>query len=144
MRYNQNNSSFRIQLSIEAMDLDNLLNPIQQTQLAQELAKVLARNFGHLEIRIEKCAVRWLRPGRAIYNPLARSKAEPIDGSLADILGYWAEPLASELAAVMGDGFGSVLIGVEHGRIRSILASIDVRARTGKTGDIHSTTALHP
>ncbi len=119
------------------MDLDNLLNPTQQGQLAQQLARMIGWGFGHLEIRVEKTMIRWLRPGRAIYNPLGKHAPDmPGETSLAEILGAWSTPLAAELARVCGDGFGSVVIGVEHGRIRSILSSTDVRARTGKTGEI--------
>jgi hypothetical protein len=128
------------------MDLDNLLNPIQQAQLRQELARVLAQGYGHLEVRIEKNQARWLRPGRAIYNPLAARAFEVPQGGLAEILGAWLEPLAGELGVVMGYGFGTILLSVEHGRIRSIVSTTDVRARTGKTDEIKPlpTTALHP
>jgi len=139
------------------MDLDNLLNPIQQVQLCQELVRVIVQGFGHLEVRVEKNQVRWLRPGRAIFNPLAARAFEPPQGvpslrstgGLAEILGAWLEPLAGELGTVMGYGFGTILLSVEHGRIRSIVSTTDVRARTGKTDEIKplpdsSTTALHP
>ena len=114
---------------------------------------MIVQGFGHLEVRVEKNQVRWLRPGRVIYNPLAAKAFEVPQGvpslrstgGLAEILGAWLEPLAGELGVVMGYGYGTILIGVEHGRIRSIVSTTDVRARTGKTDEIRAApTTLHP
>jgi len=129
------------------MDLDNLLNTAQQVQLAQALAQVLSWGFGLLEIRVEKGCLRWLRPGRAIYSPKAARPAPADDRTLPEILGPWYEAFTCELALLLGEQFGSLIVGIEHGSIRFIRAEPNQRFRTGKTGDIQgsgTTTTLQP
>jgi hypothetical protein len=128
------------------MNLENLLNPVQQLQLAQQLARVIGWGFGTLEIRIEKGCLKWFKPGRYIFNPVLERSGPAPDQPLAVLLGPWAEAFAFSLAALLGEGFGSLYIGVDHGRIQMIQVVPDVRVRTGNTGNIRvdSATALHP
>lgn len=102
------------------MDLDSILPASLSIQTANALGKIMAAGFGRLEVRVEKGQVRWLRPGRAIHNPLSLTQTEINDASLAGLLGLWAPVFARELAALIEFGFGSLIVLVEHGQVRCL------------------------
>jgi hypothetical protein len=122
--------------------LDALLAPIQQSQLALELARVLAHGFGSLRLRIEKGQLRWLYPAQVLYSPNGPHARPVLSGGLAELLGPWLESFVISLARLMGDGqvggFGDLVLTVEHGAIRSIVPTPDVRVRTGDTDKLNS------
>jgi len=113
--------------------LDRLLTPAQRDQLTLELARVLAHGWGSLRLRVEKGQLRWLYPALIVYIPNGAGQPRPVTRSLPEMLGPWASPFALSLAQLMGDGYGDLVLTVEHSLIRSIVAAPDVRVRTGDT-----------
>ena len=117
----------------QAPALDHLLNLTQQSQLAAELRRVISHGWGSLRLRIEKGQLRWLYPALIIYTPNGERPERSATRSLPEMLGPWASPFALSLAQLMGDGYGDLVLNVEHSLIRSIVAAPDVRVRTGDT-----------
>jgi hypothetical protein len=123
------------------MSIDELLPAVQRSQLAQLTAQLLSHGYGRMEVRVEKGQVRWFRPSETVYNPSAVFKTAVPDQTLTELLGAWLLPFQDGLSAVMAAGWGSLYIGVEHGRIRYVEKTPDVRARTGTTGPLASVGA---
>lgn len=119
------------------MNIDQLLPAAQLTQLAKLTAELMSHGFGRLEVIVEQGQVRWLRPAELVYNPecITQSEIEP-ELTFQEMLGAWAPAFQSGLAKVMAGKWGSLYLGVEHGRIRYIETTPSIRARTGKTGPL--------
>ena len=117
----------------QAPALDHLLNLTQQSQLAAELGRVLSHGWGSLRLRVEKGQLRWLYPALITYTPNGERPERAVAQNLPAMLGAWADSFATSLAALMGDGYGDLVLTVEHGAIRSIVAAPDVRVHTGDT-----------
>lgn len=119
------------------MSIEELLPAAQRAQLAQLTAQLLSHGYGRLEVRVEKGNIRWFRPAETVYNPAAIFRIPAIDTQpLTVLLGAWLPSFQSGLEVVMASGWGSLYIGVEHGNIRYIETTPDVRARTGTTGPL--------
>jgi hypothetical protein len=113
-----------------------LLNDAQRGQLAGELGRLLSHGFGWLELVVEVGRLRWVRPALSINNPDGKSSSRTAPSELEAQLGPWREAFELALSEVLAAGWGSLVIGVEHGRVRRIDKAPRLRARTGKTGPL--------
>jgi hypothetical protein len=102
------------------MESDGILPQPQEIQISSLLAWCLARGAGRVAVVVENHSIRRIRRAARIYNPRLRVSQEVEARPLSELLGVWVEPFLNTLAEVMGQGWGTISIGVENGRINYV------------------------